>query len=102
MKNLKNRLEIAEERIKCLEELILQFGVEKETHTEDDNKIETSQESTVEASANNINDQSFKCELCDFESNRKNGLLIHMSHRHKTIEQLDGADDDEEDIYEST
>ena len=70
-------------------------------HTED----ETSQESTVEALANNINDQSFKCELCDLESNRKNGLLIHMSHRHKTIEQLDGAaddvpnSDDEEDIY---
>ena len=108
MKDLKNRLEVAEDRIKCLEKQILQLGVEKESHTEDDDKIEISQKSTVEASSNAIIVQSFKCELCDFMSNRKNGLIIHMSHRHRKIEQLDGVaddvpnSDDEDDVYEST
>ena len=92
----------------CLEKQILQLRVKKESHTEDDDQIEISQKSTVEASANEIIDQSFKCELCDFMSNIKNGLIIHMSHRHKMIEQLDGAtdnvpnSDDEDDVYEST
>ena len=32
----------------------------------------------------------FKCEICDFSSNWKNGLEIHMSRKHSSIEQLDG------------
>ena len=108
MKDLKNRLEVAEERIKCLEKQILQIGVEKETQTDDGEEKEICQKITVEASSNKISDGSFKCELCDFTSNRKNGLGIHMSQRHKAIEQLDGAADDvpssdeEDDEYEST
>ena len=32
---------------------------------------------------------SFECELCDFVSNRKNGLAVHMSRKHPNLEQLD-------------
>ena len=44
----------------------------------------------------------FNCELCDFKSIRKNGVTIHMSYRHRMIEQLDGAvcDDMADDEYE--
>ena len=48
----------------------------------------------------------FNCELCDFISNRKNGLNIHMSRKHPRIEQIDGnmtvteANDKDYDISE--
>ena len=32
----------------------------------------------------------FKCLLCDFTSNWENGLQIHMTRKHNTIEQIDG------------
>ena len=35
----------------------------------------------------------FVCELCDFVSNWKNGLNIHLSRKHGDIEQLDGHND---------
>ena len=34
------------------------------------------------------------CAICDFKSQWKNGLEIHMSRKHGKIEQLDGAIDD--------
>ena len=33
------------------------------------------------------------CEICDFVSNWKNGLSIHLSRKHGNIEQLDGHND---------
>ena len=42
----------------------------------------------------NKKSQEFKCELCDFVSNKATGLNIHMSRKHTTIEQLDGAADE--------
>ena len=33
---------------------------------------------------------TFDCELCDFVSNRKNGVAVHMNRKHQNIEQLDG------------
>ena len=33
---------------------------------------------------------SFKCDQCDFVSNRQAGLKIHTTRKHATIEQLDG------------
>ena len=35
-------------------------------------------------------DNDFSCEICDFQSNRRTGLQVHMSRKHATIEQLDG------------
>ena len=40
--------------------------------------------------ASKILTKNFKCELCDFESNREAGYKIHMTRKHATIEQLDG------------
>ena len=40
---------------------------------------------------------SFKCELCDFVSNRESGLKIHTTRKHPTIEQLDGNIEDVND-----
>ena len=43
------------------------------------------------------------CELCDFKTDRKNGLIIHMRRKHAKMEQLDGNDsfeDESDDDYE--
>ena len=32
----------------------------------------------------------FRCEICDFTTNRRKGLHIHISKKHAKIEQLDG------------
>ena len=37
---------------------------------------------------------SFKCDQCDFVSNRQAGLKIHTTRKHATIEQLDGNIED--------
>jgi hypothetical protein len=54
----------------------------------------------------NLHDQAkdaFSCDLCDFSSNWKNGLTIHMIRKHERIEQLDGCGDVEEnDKYMSS
>ena len=50
----------------------------------------------------------FQCILCDFKSNWKNGLSIHMARKHSQIEQLDGNADisilenNDDEKYEST
>ena len=40
--------------------------------------------------------EEFSCDICDFKSNWANGLRIHMTRKHNSIEQLDGCDDLEE------
>jgi hypothetical protein len=45
--------------------------------------------------------EDFPCLICDFSSNWKNGVEIHMARKHSTIDQTDGnisdeVDDDEE------
>ena len=35
----------------------------------------------------------FECPICDFSSNWKNGLEVHMGRKHNTIEQIDGSSD---------
>ena len=47
-------------------------------------KVEAGEASTSEGNA----DKAYDCELCDFQSNRENGLKIHMSKKHAKIEQL--------------
>ena len=54
-----------------------------------------SEEDLASSSASDQNvkvaeEASFECELCDFVSNRKNGVAVHMSRKHPNIEQLDG------------
>ena len=38
------------------------------------------------------------CDLCDFISKSRNGLAIHMTRKHSTIEQLDGNVDIDSDL----
>ena len=47
---------------------------------------------------------SFDCELCDFQSNWKNGLSIHMTKKHSKLNQLDGNFDEnyEDEEYKIT
>ena len=49
-------------------------------------------------------DNSFACDVCDFCSNWENGLRVHMSKKHRNIEQIDGCDDelDENDAYQGS
>ena len=37
-------------------------------------------------------EQDFACVICDFTSNWKNGLQIHMARKHSKIQQIDGND----------
>ena len=53
-------------------------------------KKETKNANEVNAAQAITTHTSFKCEICDFSSNRENGLNIHLSRKHPTIEQLDG------------
>ena len=57
---------------------------QKEDKTEEDLTKSSESEKNVAEEA------SFECELCDFVSNRKNGLAVHMSRKHPNLEQLDG------------
>jgi hypothetical protein len=51
---------------------------------------------------------NFACDICDFKSNWKNGLSVHISRKHAQMEQLDGGNsvsddlDDDEDKYMKT
>ena len=42
-----------------------------------------------EVSITKVSDE-FRCEICDFTTNRRKGLHIHISKKHAKIEQLDG------------
>ena len=50
----------------------------------EDNVAEDNEKVADEASL------EFPCEICDFKSNRESGLNVHMSRKHKTLEQIDG------------
>ena len=62
-------------------------------------------ETTEQVDAPNVNVRnvknneqlSFQCIFCDFKSSWSNGLEIHMSRKHATIEQLDGNSSVDED-----
>ena len=44
----------------------------------------------TEATSNKKVAKDYECEICDFKSNRRTGLQVHMSRKHANIEQLDG------------
>ena len=37
-----------------------------------------------------VRNEAFNCDFCEFFSNREKGLKIHMKRKHQPIEQLDG------------
>merc|ERR1711884_881436 len=67
------------------------------TEESDRNKVVAEEVATVTKEKNAAEATSiekvandFRCEICDFKSNRATGLQVHMSRKHATIEQLDG------------
>ena len=65
-------------------------GAEKEsTDSTEENAAEATTTERNAAEAPKV-DNDFSCEICDFQSNRRTGLQVHMSRKHATIEQLDG------------
>ena len=60
---------------------------------ESDKKDSSNQEKNAEEAT-----LSFDCEICDFNSNSENGLSIHMSKKHRIIEQIDDNNSFAEDI----
>ena len=55
------------------------------THEESEEKSNVTLESEQEKTG-------FNCDLCDFKSSWKNGLIVHIGRKHRKIEQLDGLD----------
>ena len=51
---------------------------------------DTMEKNAAEATSFEKVANDFRCEICDFKSNRSTGLQVHMSRKHATIEQLDG------------
>ena len=58
----------------------------KETVEVPENKVQESDDKK----AGKASDLDYDCELCDFSSNRKAGLNVHMARKHALFEQLDG------------
>ena len=65
----------------------------EETVEVPENKVQDSDNIEAEQVSNSKND----CEICDFSSNRKAGLSVHMARKHTLIKQLDGNIDFSED-----
>ena len=68
----------------------------EEVNNEEKNAEEaTAKKSDTEEESTPIDEETdYSCAICDFKSEWKNGLEIHMSRKHGKIEQLDGAIDD--------
>ena len=58
-----------------------------------------------------VEEDGFSCNLCNFKSSWKNGLVVHKGKKHKAIEQLDGnitleleadEEEDEDTPYQNT
>ena len=62
--------------------------------TEEDDKTDKSEDNV---SAEQVKEK-FSCDFCDFKSNWENGLSVHISRKHKDIEQLDGSDSVSDDM----
>ena len=97
VKLLEEKVEACEDKVKMLESIV---GDLKE-------KIDKAKVDTREAINENVRDTeevtpnkregNFSCEFCEFKGLREIGLEIHMSRKHKNIEQLDGNVDFEDD-----
>ena len=60
--------------------------VAEEANKNSDKEVNVTEEEKVADEAS----FEYPCEICDFKSNRESGLHIHMSRKHKTLEQIDG------------
>ena len=60
------------------------------TDSTEENAVKATTTEKNAAEAPKVDNGDFSCEICDFQSNRRTGLQVHMSRKHATIEQLDG------------
>ena len=72
-----------------------------QTQTNSDVTAAAAEEEAEEVTATSvvevIESKVDNCELCDFKTDRKNGLEIHMRKKHAVLEQLDGNNSSESD-----
>ena len=109
---LEEKLSMFEAKVIRLERSITDLVIKLDTfmcmeNTGDDSidKVIDVTEDFIETVAPLKHQDKFGCHLCDFASNRQNGLVIHMGRKHKDISnpigQFDGnATNDTEDIDE--
>ena len=93
-KKAKNNIENSHEKVNNPTEEV-DKTMEEKTAEKVENDIENSTEQV----------EGYFCDFCDFKSNWRNGLSIHLSRKHWRIEQLDGNDDgdtDEDREYDET
>ena len=83
---------VAEQAASAKAEQAVLIEAEKATKPECEKENPISEEVIVRQEAHEIEraENAFECELCDFKSNWKNWLQVHMARKHSTIEQLDG------------
>ena len=83
------------------EKAVVRNSEQKEAEHEE----ETSEKDVISEKESILIDKSendFNCEICDFTSNWKNRLEIHMIRKHSSVEQLDGNvtfDDDMDEEF---
>ena len=100
MNSLKTEISRILEQNVLLENKINQIN-EQKVVVGDNGYIEKNDNEIYKESINNIDDDSFQCEQCDFKSKRENGLKIHVGIKHKdAIAQIDGNYEVESDIDE--
>ena len=80
-----------------------EVDIENETQSNDLEEVAVEATGCPEIQAEQA-ENTFNCDLCDFNSKWKNGLRIHMTKKHSKIEQLDGHSEMEigNDKYSST
>ena len=62
-----------------------------------DQAVADASEASVDEKSAEKAEHEFKCFICDFTSNWGNGLQIHMTRKHNTIDQIDGNSEDIDD-----
>ena len=104
IKKLEEKLAYTETKIEELEKVVKEIQL-KLGPTEVNNISRGSCDEHIDTEPEVI-EVGFPCNLCDFKSSWKNGLIVHTSRKHKKIEQLDGnieTDENDEDIaYQNT
>ena len=108
---LEEKLSLFEAKVIRLERSVTDLVIKLDTfmcmeNSGDDSidKVIDVTEDVIETVAPLKHQDKFGCHLCDFASNRQNGLVIHMGRKHKKdisnpIGQFDGnATNDDEDI----
>ena len=108
--HLERKLAVTEAKVEELERALEEIKTKlvfSATHHLNDKPCEPSEQPDDYLEESGKDDSSeFTCNLCDFKSSWKNGLIVHMGRKHGNIEQLDGmvnlAEEAEDKTYLNT